>query len=120
MISEKKFLEAAKTCLEDRVAKFAWSDPDWQNYLKNNVYEDSDAESAALTATGIFIPFDSVQEARRTIRRDSEWLAEEEEENEENRRYGDFEDYLTQNYVIHEFPDGSVVVKDLFGFELRG
>lgn len=120
MISKEKFLEAAKTCLEDRIAEFAWGDREWQKYLEDNAYEDSDAESAALTATGIFIPFDSVAEARKTIRRDSEWLAEEDEEDEENRRYGDFEDYLSQNYVIHEFPDGSVVVKDLFGFELRG
>lgn len=120
MISKEKFLEAAKTCLEERIAKFAWADPDWQDYLKKNECEDSDAESAALTATGIFVPFGSVAEARRTIRRDSEWLAEEAEEEEENRQYGDFEDYLSQNYIVHEFPDGSVVVKDLFGFELRG
>lgn len=119
MISEKAFMKAAKTCLEDRVAKFAWADPDWQKYLKDNFYEDSDAESAALTATGIFIPFDSVAEARKTIRRDSEWLAEDEVE-EEDRLYSDFEDYISRNYIIHDFPDGSVVVKDLFGFELRG
>lgn len=118
MISKEKFLEAAKTCLEDRVAEFAWDDHDWQKYLKDNVYEDQDAESAALTATGIFIPFDSVAEARKTIRRDSEWLAEDEVE-EEDRLYSDFEDYISRNYIIHEFPDGSVVVKDLFGFELR-
>ena len=119
MISKEKFLEAAKPCLEDRIAEFAWNDRDWQKYLKDNVYEDSDAESAALTATGIFIPFDSVAEARKTIRRDSEWLAEDEVE-EEDRLYSDFEDYISRNYIIHEFPDGSVVVKDLFGFELRG
>lgn len=119
MIRKEKFLEAAKTCLEDRIADFAWNDPDWQKYLKDNFYEDSEAESAALTATCIFIPFDSVQEARRTIRRDSEWLAEDEVD-EEDRLYTDFEDYLSQNYVIHKFPDGGVVVKDLFGFELRG
>lgn len=119
MISEKAFMKAAKTCLEDKIAKFAWSDPDWQKYLKDNFYENSDAESAALTATGIFIPFDSVREARQTIRRDSEWLAEDEVE-EEDRLYSDFEDYISRNYTIHEFPDGSVVVKDLFGFELRG
>lgn len=119
MISKEKFLEAAKTCLEDRVAEFAWNDHDWKKYLRDNAYEDSDAESAALTATGIFIPFDSVAEARKTIRRDSEWLAEDEVE-EEDRLYSDFEDYISRNYIIHEFPDGSVVVKDLFGFELRG
>lgn len=119
MISEKKFLEAANACFDEKVAKFAWSDPDWQKYLKENFYEDSDAESAALTATGIFVPFDSVAEARKTIRRDSEWLAEDEVD-EEDRLYSDFEDYLSQNYAIHEFPDGSVVAKDLFGFELRG
>ena len=118
MITEKKFLEAAKTCYDEEVARFIWADPDWQDYLKKNDYEDSDAESAALTATGIFMPFDSVAEARKTIRRDSEWLAEDEVE-EEDRRYGDFEDYLSRNYIIHEFPDGSVVVKDLFGFEMR-
>lgn len=118
MISETKFLEAAKAYLEDRVAKFVWSDPDWKKYLKDNFYEDSDAESAALTATGIFIPFDSVAEARKTIRRDSEWLAEDEAE-EEDRLYIDFEDYLYKNYYIHEFQGGSVVVKDIFGFEMR-
>ena len=118
MIIETKFLEAAKACFEDRVSKFVWSDPDWQKYLKDNFYEDSDAESAALTATGIFVPFDSVAEARKTIRRDSEWLAEDEAE-EEDRLYSDFEDYLYKNYYIHEFPDGSVVVKDIFGFEMR-
>lgn len=118
MISEKAFMTAAKPCLEGKIAKFVWADRDWQKYLKDNVYEDSDAESAALTATGIFIPFDSVAEARKTIRRDSEWLAEDEVE-EEDRLYSDFEDYISRNYIIHEFPDGSVVVKDLFGFEMR-
>lgn len=118
MIIETKFLEAAKACFEDRVAKFVWSDPDWQKYLKDNFYEDSDAESAVLTATGVFIPFDSVAEARKTIRRDSEWLAEYEVE-EEERLYIDFEDYMSKNYEIHESPDGSVVVKDIFGFEMR-
>lgn len=117
MIIETKFLEAAKACFEDRVAKFVWSDPDWQKYLKDNFYENSDAESAALTATGIFVPFDSVAEARKTIRRDSEWLAE--DEAEEDRLYSDLEDYLYKNYEIHEFTDGSVVVKDVFGFEMR-
>lgn len=118
MIIETKFLEAAKACFEDRVAKFVWSDHDWQKYLKDNFYEDSDAESAALTATGIFVPFDSFAEARKTIRRDSEWIAEDEVE-EEDRLYSDFEDYMSKNYDIHEFTDGSVVVKDLFGFEMR-
>lgn len=118
MISETKFLEAANARFEDRVAKFVWSDPDWQKYLKDNFYEDSDAESAALTATGVFIPFDSVAEAMKTIRIDSEWLAEDEVE-EEDRLYSDFEDYIARNYIIHEFPDGSVVVKDIFGFEMR-
>lgn len=118
MISETKFLEAAKARFEDRVAKFVWSDTDWQKYLKDNFYENSDAESAALTATGIFVPFDSVAEARKTIRMDSEWLAEDEAE-EEDRMYIDFEDYISKNYYIHEFPDGSVVVKDIFGFEMR-
>ena len=118
MIIETKFLEAAKACFEDRVAKFVWSDPDWQKYLKDNFYENSDAESAALTATGIFVPFDSVDEARKTISLDSELLAEDEAE-EEDRLYSDFEDYISKNYSIHEFQDGSVVVKDLFGFELR-
>ena len=118
MISETKFLEAAKAYFEDCVAKFVWSDPDWQEYLKDNVYQDSDSESAVLAATGIFIPFDSVAEARKTILRDSEWLAEDEVE-EEDRLYSDFEDYLSKNYDIHEFTDGSVVVKDIFGFEMR-
>ena len=118
MISETKFLEAAKAYFEDGVAKFVWSDPDWQEYLKDNVYQDSDSESAVLAATGIFIPFDSVAEARKTILRDSEWLAEDEVE-EEGRLDSDFEDYLSKNYDIHEFTDGSVVVKDIFGFEMR-
>ena len=74
MISKEKFLEAAKTCLEDRIAEFAWNDHDWQKYLKVE---------------------------------------------EEDRLYSDFEDYISRNYIIHDFPDGSVVVKDLFGFEMR-
>lgn len=118
MIRKEKFLEASKACFQDRVAKYVWNDPEWQKYLKDNDYEDSDAESAAITATGIFVPFDSVAEARKVIGRDSE-LEAEDEVDEEDRLYSDFEDYISKNYSIHEFQDGSVVVKDLFGFELR-
>lgn len=118
MIRKEKFLEVDKACFEYRVAQYVWADPDFQKYIKDNVYQDSDAESAALAATGIFVPFDSVDEARKTISSDSEWLAEGEVE-EEYRLYRDFEDYITKNYVIHEFQDGVVVVKDLFGFEMR-
>ena len=118
MIRKEKFLEAAKACFEYRVAQYVWADPDFQKYLKENDYGDSEAESASLTATGIFVPFDSVREARNTIRRDSEWEAEDDVD-EEDRLFRDFEDYLSKNYVIHEFTDGSVVVKDIFGFEMR-
>lgn len=118
MIGKEKFFAAAEPYLDERVAGAVWNDPDFQKYLEDNDYNDSWAESAALTATGIFVPFDSVAEARKTIRRDSEWLAEDEAE-EEDRLYSDFEDYLYKNYDIHEFQDGSVVVKDIFGFEMR-
>lgn len=118
MICKKKFIESAKSYFDAITAEFIWHDPDFRNYLKENEYDDSWAESAALTATGIFTFFDSVAEARNVIYRDPEWQADLDED-EEDRRYSGFEEYLAANYDVHEFSDGSVVVKDLFGFELR-
>lgn len=117
MISKQKFLEASKPYFDERTAQLAWGDPDFQEYLKENDYEDSWAESAALTATEFFIPFDSVAEARKVIANDTDWLADLDED-EEDRQYSDFDEYITANYIIREFPDGAVVVKDLQAFNL--
>lgn len=115
MISKQKFLEASKPCLDERTAEFIFSDPDFQEYLKENDYEDSDAESAARIATGIYHEFGSIAEARKVIGNDTDWLADLDED-EEDRQYSDFDEYLAANYDIHEFSDGEVIVKDLLAF----